>query len=144
MSSSNYEPTNEDVFSAHILIVEDSKLVINQVTSALAFYDQKTTVATNGDKALRILNSKPAGEFDLVMMDIEMETMDGLRCIRYIREGRLKDPKKTKIPTVAVTGNAKELSLMDFMKLGFNDVIVKPLDVKKIFSMLNKFLSRPS
>jgi CheY-like chemotaxis protein len=55
-----------------------------------------------------------------------MPVMDGMDCARAVRA--LSDPKKAKIPMIAITGNARNYSMEDFKAAGFDDFLAKPLN----------------
>jgi CheY-like chemotaxis protein len=67
-------------------------------------------------------------------MDINMPKMDGMECARQIR--KIDDDKKSNIPIVAITGNAKNYSMEDFKNAGINEYLQKPLNFDKLVEMV--------
>jgi len=118
-----------------ILVVEDSSVMQNLVKKIFAQLDYSITPAKNGKDALEILKKE---DFDVVLMDINMPVMDGMECTRQIR--KLKDPGKSQLPIIAITGNAKNYSWEDFEKAGINKYMQKPLDFDELVESVNSFL----
>ena len=59
-------------------------------------------------------------------MDINVPGIDGMECARQIRA--LNDNEKSRVPIIAITGNAKNYSTDDFTKVGINEYMQKPLN----------------
>ncbi len=119
-----------------ILVGEDSSVIINLTKSVLSFENYEMKAARNGKQVLEMLEVE---DFDLILMDISMPVLDGAACTKAIRE--LADPKKSKLPIIAISGNIKNYSMDEFRKLGFDDFIQKPLDFDKLLITVKKYLS---
>ena len=74
------------------------------------------------------MEQKPAGTYDLILVDIRLPNMDGYKATQAIR--RLEDKEKSSIPIIAMTANAFEEIEKAFEK-GMNGHIAKPVDSKK-------------
>jgi len=92
--------------------------------------------ATSANDAMSILLNK---SIDLILMDITMPILDGIQCTKEIR--KMVDPKKNRIPIIAITGNAANHTPEDFRKFGFNDFIQKPLNYDLVLATVKKILS---
>lgn len=119
-----------------ILVGEDSSVIINLTKSVLSFENYEIKTARNGQQVLDMLEKE---DFDLILMDISMPVLDGIACTKAIRE--LKNPKKSKLPIIAISGNIKNYTTDEFRKLGFDDFIQKPLNYDKLLVTVKKFLS---
>lgn len=119
-----------------ILVGEDSSVIINLTKSVLSFENYEMKAARNGKQVLDMLEKE---DFDLILMDINMPVLDGTACTKAIRE--LSDPKKSKLPIIAISGNIKNYTMDEFRKLGFDDFIQKPLDFDKLLATVKKFLN---
>ena len=118
-----------------IIIVDDiftNRLLLSEILEDLGY---EYFLAKNGREAVDELS---AGEYDLILMDIEMPVMNGVEATRYIRE-ELQDPK-SKIPIVALTAHNPKLFFDDYSDAGFSNLLTKPYSVLKIKQLLNEYL----
>lgn len=109
--------------SKKVLIAEDSSVIQNLTKKILQIQNYQIFSAKNGVQVLEMLENE---YFDIILMDINMPKMDGMECARQIRQ--LKDDKKSRIPIVAITGNAMNYSMDDFKNAGINEYLQKPLN----------------
>ncbi len=114
-----------------VLIAEDSSVIQNLAKKILEFQNFEITAVKNGEQVMQLLDKE---DFDILLLDINMPIMDGMECIKAIRE--LKDKKKANVPAVAITGNAKNYSEADFKDAGFNDALMKPLNFDKLVNVV--------
>jgi CheY-like chemotaxis protein len=114
-----------------VLIAEDSSVIQNLAKKILEFQNFEITAVKNGEQVMQLLDKE---DFDILLLDINMPIMDGMECVKAIRE--LKDKKKATIPVVAITGNAKNYSETDFKEAGFNDALMKPLNFDKLVTVV--------
>ncbi|NJN26587.1 MAG: response regulator [Cyclobacteriaceae bacterium] len=119
-----------------VLIAEDSSVIQNLTRKILQIQNYEIFSAKNGNQVLKMLESE---YFDIILMDINMPQMDGMECARQIRA--LSDEKKSRIPIVAITGNAKNYSLDDFKNVGINDYLQKPLNFDNLVDTVKKLTS---
>lgn len=117
-----------------ILVAEDSSVIINLTKSVLSFENYEMKIARNGEQVLSMLEKE---DFDLILMDLGMPVLDGEACTKAIRE--MSDPKKSKLPIIAISGNIKNYTIDELRKLGFDDFIQKPLDYDKLLVMVKKY-----
>ncbi|SMC42054.1 ATP-binding protein [Pedobacter africanus] len=114
---------NSDRFkNIHVLVVDDSEmnlLVIKMIFKKLGIsYD----TAEGGADALQHIEKK---RYDLVLTDIQMPEMDGMELTRRIRANA--DPKKSKIPVIAITGQISPDFHEMYLAAGLNDYLIKPI-----------------
>lgn len=104
-----------------LLIVDDSILMRDIIKETVedAFPDVLTTVANNGDQAQKMLSQ---GHFDLVLCDWEMPALKGNQLLQWLRES---SSHKT-VPFIMITAKGEKEHIMEVMKLGVTDYIVKP------------------
>lgn len=114
----------------YIVVAEDNK--VNQILIKAildktgCFYD----VVENGQDAIDlVLRRSP----DMVLMDIQMPTLDGVEACRMIKE------KLPKLPIVALTANVMEVDIKRYREAGFDDHVGKPIDLKVLYDTLVKF-----
>ncbi|TFH07209.1 MAG: response regulator, partial [Nitrosomonadales bacterium] len=121
---------------AKILLVDDNE--INQeigieILEQAGFY---VTTADNGEEAVEKVAQS---EFDCVLMDIQMPVMDGYTATETIR----KDAQFSNLPIIAMTANAMEEDRKKASESGMNDHVAKPIDIKKLFDVLIKWIDVP-
>lgn len=86
---------------------------------------------------MQVLDALQKENFDIILMDINMPVMDGMECTRSIRA--LADPVKSRIPIVAITGNAPNYSIEDFKEAGINEYLPKPLNFDTLVETVKKY-----
>ncbi len=121
--------------SKKVLIVEDNDLNRRLFENLIGeFYDFES--AENGIQALKKIEM---GQFDLILMDIQMPQMDGITALKRIKQGKLSDS-----PVVAITAFAEEGDRDSFLKMGFDEFMTKPIRPKKFFDVINRSLESKS
>ena len=116
-----------------ILLVEDNEMNRLVATATLSGYAPIITEAVNGQEAIDALASHP---FDLVLMDMQMPVMDGLRATRAIR-GDLN----LAIPIIALTANAIKGENEICFAAGMNDYVSKPFKEEELVNVIVKWLN---
>jgi CheY-like chemotaxis protein len=116
-----------------VLIAEDSSVIQNLTKKILMVQNYQIESAKNGQQVLDMLQS---ANFDIILMDINMPIMDGMECAKQIR--KLEDDVKSKIPIVAITGNARNYSKEDFSSVGINDYLQKPLNFDQLVDLVKR------
>lgn len=119
-----------------VLIAEDSSVIQNLTKKILQIQNYQIFSAKNGVQVLKMLENE---YYDIILMDINMPLMDGMECARNIRA--LEDEKKSKIPIVAITGNAKNYSMEDFQNVGINEYLQKPLNFDNLVDTVHNLTS---
>jgi hypothetical protein len=114
-----------------VLIAEDSSVIQNLAKKILEFQNFEITAVKNGEQVMQLLDKE---DFDILLLDINMPIMDGMECVKAIRE--LSDQSKANLPVVAITGNAKNYSDTDFKEAGFNDALMKPLNFDRLVEVV--------
>ena len=77
-------------------------------------------------------------EIDLILMDMQMPVMGGLEASEIIRSIENKDEH---IPIIALTANAMKSDMQECFKAGMDDFVAKPMDIKKLVRMIDKYNS---
>ena len=127
-----------DLKGIKILLVDDNEL--NREIAQEILEEEGCVVAgvaENGVIALgKVQESKP-GDFDIVLMDIQMPVMNGYEATERIRE--LENKELANIPIIAMTANAFEEDRQNALNAGMNAHLTKPIDVKELKKTLAKF-----
>ena len=131
-----------DFTGKRALIVEDSDINIEIARNILIHKHSEVEVALNGEEAVTAFSSREAGYFDVILMDIRMPVMDGLEATKRIRS--MSDRTDgAQIPIVAMTANAFEEDVKKSMETGMNGHLSKPIDIKKMYTLLDQLLNQP-
>ncbi|MFW5870271.1 MAG: PAS domain S-box protein [Candidatus Sumerlaeota bacterium] len=117
--------------TCRVLLVEDNASNRDLVVELLRTTPFKVESADNGEIALKKLEQ---GDWDLVLLDIELPGIDGLEVFR-----RLRANEKTKdLPVIAMTAFAMSGDKEKFLDMGFNGYLGKPLDIEKMAHSLTQ------
>lgn len=127
---------NIPTYNKTILIVDDAPENITVLRGLLSDFSIK--VATNGEKALSIVNS--GMQIDLILLDVIMPGLNGFDVAAKIKE----DPKTASIPIVFVTGEKDVDSFVKGFELGAEDYIQKPFDPNVILFTVKSKLGIPT
>ena len=138
----NIEKKQQEIkadFTGHkVLLVEDNELNCEIASGILKELGFEVTEADDGTKAVEIMQNATPGDFDLILMDIQMPIMDGYAATREIR--KLKNKELASIPIVAMTANAFDEDKQAAYDAGMNGHISKPVNIKKLIKMLQELL----
>ena len=113
-----------------ILLVEDNELNAEIAKTVFEDVGALITRAENGQQALELFKEKPAGTFDVILMDLMMPVMDGYTATRKIRELERSDAKT--VPIIAMTANAFQEDAEKCIAVGMNAHLARPLDIEKV------------
>jgi signal transduction histidine kinase len=114
-----------------VLIVEDNpvnQLVLGKMIGRLGYRHE---MVSDAEKALKMLQSS---RFDLVLLDLELPGMSGYEAVDHIRELR------EDLPILALTAHTSEITRSNCKTAGMNDVLHKPIGLKKLEQALSEWL----
>ena len=131
------EKTN-DFKGKHILLVEDNELNREIAESILNDYGLVVDTAENGTIAVEKVSTAAPGQYDLILMDVQMPIMDGYTATRRIRE--LKNPALAGIPILAMTANAFDEDRRKALESGMNGFLSKPIVIADLVQEMRKIL----
>ncbi|QVK18899.1 response regulator [Mycoplasmatota bacterium] len=120
----------EKIRDKRILVAEDN--LINQIFMKEIFsvFNKKDIdIASDGQEAVNMCRD---GEYDLILMDIQMPNMNGIKATKIIKSmSRYKD-----IPIIALTANAFSEQIDEYLFIGMKDYLPKPVDIKRFKSVI--------
>ncbi len=122
-----------DVKGKKILIVDDNAINLKVAARLLSTYKLETDEAESGFECLKKIEK--GAKYDLILMDDMMPKMSGVETFK-----KLKNMEGFDIPVVALTANAIAGMKENYLKIGFNDYISKPIDKKELERVLNTYL----
>ncbi len=127
--SESLEERLRTIGGAKILLVEDNDINQEVAFELLIGAGMRVDTAVNGRAALELLR---LNSYELVLMDIQMPVMDGLRATEEIR----KNPAWAELPVIAMTANAMPQDRDSCLAAGMNDYISKPIEPDQLWEMV--------
>ena len=134
------QPTAADLKGKKLLLVEDNELNREIALEILKETGFVVDTAEDGAVAVQKIKQAAPGQYDLILMDIQMPNLDGYEATRQIRA--LPDAEKASIPIFAMTANAFEEDRQNALEAGMNGHIAKPLDVPHLLRVLADALKK--
>lgn len=119
----------------HVLVVDDSQImrrIISGTLIKLAIDGLEITEAADGQQAVDIVSEN--SNIGLILMDWNMPVMTGIEAVKSIRDSQ------NTTPIVMVTTEGEKQKVIEAIKAGANDYLVKPFNPKDIQVKLEKFL----
>ena len=118
---------------AHILIVEDDQAILNGLSDVLVFNGYTVHKADDGGRGFdAILNN----QFDLVLLDVMLPTMDGFSICEKVRE---VNPTQ---PIIMITAKGSEDDIISGFKAGADDYVPKPFSLRELIVRIEAVLRR--
>jgi two-component system, OmpR family, lantibiotic biosynthesis response regulator NisR/SpaR len=114
-----------------ILVVDDNEDICLTIKQYLELYDFKVDIVHNGTEALQVIN-RP---FDLIILDIMMEGMDGMELCGLIRD-------RVDCPILFVSAKTLEEDKIEALSIGGDDYITKPFSLKELKARIESHIRR--
>ena len=126
------------LLSGRILVAEDNAINTMVIKNLLSRLGLQVLLAKDGAEAL---NSIIKGDVpDLILMDLQMPTMDGYTATQKIREWEAASGRSTRLPIVALTADAFEEDRQHCMAVGMDDFLTKPVSLDTLRTTLRHWL----
>ncbi len=126
----------------HILLTEDNAMAAEIASEIIGMTGAKVTHAENGRIAYEMLIDSEPGEYDLVLMDIQMPVMNGYEAAKAIRDASTDRPDLAKIPIIALSADAFAEDMKHAKASGMNAHIAKPLEIDSLVKVLGYWLEQ--
>ena len=128
-----------DFSGKYVLLAEDNRINCEIVKRLLTRRGLTVETAENGQVALNKYMMNAPRTYDLILMDVRMPYMDGLKAARMIRASGKSDAKT--IPIMAMTANAYEEDIQQSMEAGMNAHLVKPVEPSELYRAVQRALN---
>ena len=133
------EPEEDDSLQGlHFLAAEDNEINAEILSEILAIEGASCEIAENGRLALERYTESREGEFDAILMDVQMPVMNGYDATRAIRALERKDAGE--IPIIAMTANAFAEDEREALNAGMNVHLAKPIDVELLKKVIKQYI----
>ncbi|KAF0222602.1 MAG: CheY-like [Rhodospirillaceae bacterium] len=117
--------------SGTVVIVEDNAMNMKLLDQALTIAGYRTLKSSDGENLVELT----ADGAQVVLMDIQLPKRSGVDLLKELRD----DPRTRAIPVLAVTAFADPESVNGFLSEGFNQVITKPISVRKLLDEVERY-----
>ena len=135
------EEANDDVVKdKHVLVVDDIEVNRMILVKILAMLGATCDTADNGQKAVEAFEKSRPGEYDLILMDVQMPVLDGYGATRAIRAS--EHPSAKMVPIIAMTANAFVDDVRNAIDSGMDAHIAKPIQVDNMKTTLAQVFAR--
>ena len=126
----------------NFLAAEDNEINAEILSEILASEGASCEILENGRLVLERFMESEKGEFDAILMDVQMPVMNGYEATRAIRQLPREDADT--IPIIAMTANAFVEDEKEALKAGMNVHLAKPIDVGMLKKVINRYIKRNS
>ena len=123
------------------LCAEDNALNAEILQMLLETRGASCTICSNGQEIVDAFASVKPGDYDMILMDVQMPVMDGLEATRRIRNG--ENPLGRTIPILAMTANAFLEDMQKSKEAGMDEHLSKPVDISALEQTVKRFRVTP-
>jgi two-component system chemotaxis response regulator CheY len=121
-------------FQYSCLVVEDSPMMRQLLVLALSRL--KSLQVTEADDGVDGLRKLATGKFDIILTDINMPIMDGLKLVKRVRS----DPAHKEVPIIVITTEGSNEDRQRALQLGANAYITKPIQAPQVIAKVRELL----
>jgi signal transduction histidine kinase/CheY-like chemotaxis protein len=126
----------ETLSSIRMLIAEDNPVNVMLMKKLLSKWNIVPSIAENGERAVELVQY---GNFDIILMDLQMPVMNGFDAAIEIR--KMPDPQKSRIPIIALTASALFDIRERVQESGMNDYVSKPFKPSELFDKIQTLVA---
>lgn len=120
---------NDNIFQGmRFLCAEDNELNAEILTELLKIEGAECTICENGEEILKTFEKSAPGDYDMILMDVQMPVMNGYEATKAIRRSSHELAKK--IPIIAMTANAFSEDIQHSLAAGMNAHVSKPIEMR--------------
>ncbi|MDB5002441.1 MAG: response regulator [Mucilaginibacter sp.] len=131
---------NDETLSAiRMLIAEDNPVNVMLMKKLLSKWSIVPSIAENGERAVELVQY---GNFDIILMDLQMPVMNGFDAAKEIR--KMADHQKSSIPIIALTASALFDIRERVQESGMNDYVSKPFKPNELFEKIKMLVAKSS
>lgn len=113
----------------NVLLVDDEKGYLHVLSNRLARRSIKATTAFSGTQAIQILRKN---DFDVVVLDLKMEGMDGIEVLKVIKQ------MVPELPVIILTGHGSQTAASEGIAYGAFDYLTKPCELSELLDKIHE------
>ena len=132
------EPAGNVLKGMRFLCAEDNELNAEILMELLKIEGAECTICENGKRVLEAFEQSAPGDYDMILMDVQMPVMNGYEAAKQIRS--LKNRETASVPIVAMTANAFEEDREKSYEAGMNGYLAKPVSAEALINTIDKIM----
>ena len=136
------EQADFGLFTLNVLVAEDNPTNRMLIERMLIKYGCEVTLVTNGREAIDVLTGPTRTRYDIVLMDIQMPEVDGQEATKQVRAYEARLPDVRRMPIIALTANGFPEEVAQYLAIGMDTHVLKPIDWPKLFETIDGLVSR--
>ena len=121
-------------FNAKVLITDDNEMNLKVASNFMKLFGINAETCTSGEETIELMRNN---KYDILFLDHMMPKMDGIETLEILKRENLV-PVETVV--IALTANAVVGAKEQYLSVGFNDYLSKPIELKDLEKMLRKYL----
>ena len=130
---------NKDFIGIKILFVDDNPLSREIAIDSLTEFGFAVTCVNSGNEAIETIKKANSGDFDLILMDIQMPDLNGYEATKKIRS---LNKSISKIPIIGMTGSSFKEDRISMIESGMNNLLPKPVQIDHLIEILAKYMKK--
>ncbi len=135
------EPAATDVQARSVRVLAAEDNVVNQKVLKAIVEPMDVDLSLVGDGRAAV-DAWRGGDFDVILMDIQMPVMDGIAAARAIRAAEQTE-RRRRTPILALTANALVHQVEEYLAAGMDGHVAKPIEISKLYDAMNRVLAEP-
>lgn len=128
----------DDMTGLNFLVAEDNEINAEILSEILSLYQATCEIVENGQLAVERFKTAAEGEFDAILMDVQMPVMNGYEATKTIRAMDRRDAGE--IPIIAMTANAFAEDEREALGAGMTVHLSKPVDMKLFQQIIRQYV----
>lgn len=133
------EYTNKDFIGTKLLVVDDNPISREMAINSLTEFGFVVQCVDSGNEAIETLKKANSGDFDAVLMDIQMPDVNGYEATKKIRS---LNKWSSKIPIIGMTGSSFKEDRISMVESGMNNLLPKPVQIDHLLEILAKYMKK--
>ena len=133
------EYTNKDFIGSKLLVVDDNPISREMAINSLTEFGFVVQCVDSGNEAIETLKKANSGDFDAVLMDIQMPDVNGYEATKKIRS---LNKWSSKIPIIGMTGSSFKEDRISMVESGMNNLLPKPVQIDHLLEILAKYMKK--